>query len=220
MHPHPLARARLRPHLQARPQPDREPADGRPAGGDAAALAALTRAACAGDQQAWRTLFERFTPSLRAAARGFRLTAADTEDVVQATWLAAVAQIHKLHKPEAIGAWLLVTARREALRSLQRQLREHPTAEPPEPGTVDHTTPEETLLAGERRQTLHAAIDQLPHRQRRLLTTILTRPDTSYADLSSDLQIPIGSIGPTRRRSLTRLRRNPHLTHLHTDPAA
>lgn len=218
MHPHPPVRARL-PH-RPRPQPVREPAADEPAGGDSAALAALTRAAGAGDEQAWRTLVERFTPSLRAAARGFRLAPADSEDVVQATWLAAVAQIHKLHKPESIGAWLLVTARREALRSLQRRLRENLTPEPPEPRAPDHTSPVETLLAAEREQTLHAAVDRLPRRQRQLLSTLLTTPDTSYADLSNELQIPIGSIGPTRKRSLNRLRRNPHLTHLHTDPAA
>src|SRR5215472_5487151 len=73
-------------------------------------LASIVRAAAQGDERAWEALHARFTPVLRAAARVLRLSPADVDDVVQQTWLAAVTHIHTLRQPEAIGAWLLVTA--------------------------------------------------------------------------------------------------------------
>jgi len=98
---------------------------------DSEALARLVHAAAARDERAWEALYARFTPTIRAAARGFRLCPADVDDVVQQTWLAALRRIGALERPEAIGAWLLVTARRQALRTLQRGAREVLTDELP-----------------------------------------------------------------------------------------
>ena len=181
---------------------------------DGAAVAALVRAAAAGESRSWESLVERFTPALRAAARGFRLAPHDVDDVVQATWLAAVRHVGRLQKPEAIRAWLLVTARRESLRVLQRSTREIVTDDPPHVAAVDSASPENVVLEGERRQTVRAAVQRLPNRQRRLVDSLLSTSHTSYADLSSKLEMPVGSIGPTRDRALGRLRKDRDLTDL------
>ena len=47
----------------------------------------------------------------------------------------------------------------------------------------------------------------LPAQNRRLLEGIVADDRPSYASLSRALKMPIGSIGPTRRRSLEPLRR-------------
>jgi len=52
------------------------------------------------------------------------LDAADCDDVVQATWAAALAHIGRVREAEAFGGWLAVTARRECLRVLARRRRE------------------------------------------------------------------------------------------------
>jgi DNA-directed RNA polymerase specialized sigma24 family protein len=104
---------------------------------DSARVAALARAAAEGDPHAWDALVRRFTPALRAAARGFRVGPADVDDVVQATWLTALTRIYQLRQPEAIAGWLLVTARRESMRRLQRGLREVLTDEPDPLGLSD-----------------------------------------------------------------------------------
>jgi RNA polymerase sigma factor (sigma-70 family) len=211
------------PHVKLAPNPStaQPPAAGRgDGGGDYAAVALLVRAAATGDQRAWQALVERFTPALRAVARGFRLAPADVDDVVQNTWLAALRHIHNLQKPEAIGAWLCVTARREALRSLQRQLREIPTDDPSPLAAPACDQPDTILLETERQQELEAAVRRLPTRQSRLLHTLLVTPATSYADISSRLDMPIGSIGPTRDRGLARLRRDRTLTDVLRDDHA
>lgn len=176
--------------------------------------ATLVRAAAAGDEIAWSTLVRRLTPSLRAAARGFRLDHADVEDVVQSTWLAAVEHIADVRRPEALPAWLLVTARREALRKHQQFVREVVTEDPPPEAASNREAPHCVLVDRERRALVAAAVDRLPSRQRVLLDTLLTEPDASYDAIATSLDMPVGSIGPTRRRALERLQRDRGLTAL------
>ena len=47
---------------------------------------------------------------------------------------------------------------------------------------------------------------RLPPRSRTLLTLLTASPACSYGEVSKTLGIPLGSIGPTRARSLRQLR--------------
>jgi DNA-directed RNA polymerase specialized sigma24 family protein len=53
---------------------------------------------------------------------------------------------------------------------------------------------------------LRRALAELPAHQRELLLMLAADPPYSYAEVSKILDIPIGSIGPTRGRILARLR--------------
>lgn len=172
----------------------------------ALALAPLTRDAAAGCEVAWRDLVARFDPMLRGIVRGYRLDAADVEDVVQTTWIRAYRNLDRLNDPGAVGAWLAITARREALRTLQRGVRELPSAEPQPVDEAGGEAPEEIAVARERCSALRAAVRRLPGRQGDLLAEILRQPCASYEEIAESLAMPIGSIGPTRDRALTRLR--------------
>jgi len=145
---------------------------------------------------------------------GYRLAPADAEDVVQTTWLRALSSLHRLREPGAIAAWLVVTARREALRSLQRGVRESPTDEQEPFDAEDDTRPEDIVVAREREAALRRAVARLSGRQRELVVRLLATPAPSYEELSDQLGIPIGSIGPTRERALARLREDPELAAL------
>ena len=46
----------------------------------------------------------------------------------------------------------------------------------------------------------------LPRRWQRLLEMLMADPPASYAEISDQLGLPVGSIGPTRGRCLARLR--------------
>jgi RNA polymerase sigma factor (sigma-70 family) len=168
----------------------------------------LVRAAVAGDERAWDALYRRFTPAVRGVARGYRLSPADVDDVVQNTWLAAATRIDRLREPEAIGAWLITTARREALQTLQRGGRELASEEVEAVAASGAAPAESPLLDGERRDALHAAVKRLPRGQRAVLGELLRTPGASYAEVARRLRRPLGSIGPTRDRGITRLRRD------------
>jgi DNA-directed RNA polymerase specialized sigma24 family protein len=64
------------------------------------------------------------------------------------------------------------------------------------------------MLNQERNATLWRCIQALPERSRTLLTMLLTDPPTSYSEIAATLEMPVGSIGPTRSRLLATLRRH------------
>jgi RNA polymerase sigma factor (sigma-70 family) len=169
------------------------------------ALAHLTREAAAGGEDAWRTLVGLLDPMLHSIARGYRLCDADVDDVVQITWGRALLHLDRLDDPGAVAGWLAVTARREAMRTLQRGVRELPADELPEPASTA-PAPDQETIERERCAQLRSAIGRLSGRQRELLTLFVDRPELSYEEVSDVIGMPIGSIGPTRERAFERLR--------------
>jgi RNA polymerase sigma factor (sigma-70 family) len=177
--------------------------------------ATLVRAARDGDHEAWRALVERYDGLIAAVCRAHRLTDADAADVKQTTWMRSLEHLDRLHQPELIGAWLATVARRECLRELRHHARMHPREDAfldrqPDPAAV----PDAGLLAAERSAAVHGAVVSLPQRDRRLLGLLFTKSAPSYVDIARTLQIPVGSIGPTRGRALARLRSQRQLADL------
>jgi RNA polymerase sigma factor (sigma-70 family) len=174
-------------------------------------LSSLARNAAAGDSHAWADLVRRLDGVLHTVARRYRLSAADVEDVVQTTWLRALAHVDRLKDPGAIAAWLIVTARREAMRTLQRATREVLTDDVRAVEDFDPAGPETFAIERERSAAVHGAVERLPARQRLLLSSMLSSPAPSYEQISTRLDMPVGSIGPTRDRALARLREDREL---------
>jgi RNA polymerase sigma factor (sigma-70 family) len=177
-------------------------------------LAALVRAAAAGDPVALSRLVTRFDRLLRGVARSYRLSSWDTDDVIQATWLQFMQHGLRLREPAAVSGWLATTARRQSLRLLQRHVREEPACDPAAGECSGYAEPDAELLAAERGAVLKRALSELPRRQRELMTVLTAHPDLSYEEVGRRLSMPIGSIGPTRVRSLERLRRSSELRAL------
>ena len=85
-------------------------------------------------------------------------------------------------------------------------MRELPSAEPHPADEAGGETPDDIAAERERRSAVRAAVRRLPGRQRNLLSAMLDRPYASYEEIADALEMPVGSIGPTRDRALTRLR--------------
>jgi RNA polymerase sigma factor (sigma-70 family) len=168
-------------------------------------LSNVARRATAGDPNAWADLVTRLDGLLRAVAKGYRLGAADVDDVVQTTWLRAVEHIGTLNNPAAISGWLVVTLRREAMRTLQRRVREVLVDDPEPVEDVDAMTPERIAIERERDAALRDAVARLSDRQRQVVESMMLSGPVAYRQLATQLDMPIGSIGPTRDRALTRL---------------
>ncbi|MDQ2756525.1 MAG: sigma-70 family RNA polymerase sigma factor [Actinomycetota bacterium] len=175
---------------------------------DSPSLTALVEAAAAGDQQAWDALVERFSRLLWSVGRSFRLAEDDAADVVQTTWLKLLENLGRIQEPEALPGWLATTARREALRVVQR--RGHDVLVRDEDlgvGLVDHQASELdlALLASERDAALWSGFTQLSERCQQLLRVLMACDRPAYVEVADSLSMPIGSIGPTRMRCLGRL---------------
>ena len=160
-----------------------------------------------GDPGGLDELVRLLTPVLWHVVRAYRLPADVAEDVIQTSWLALVRSRDAIRDPGAVGGWLTTTARREAWRAHAAHERALPVDEEDlAPRLPRERSAESDVVAHEQRRALWDAVDRLPLRCQRLLRVVAftTRPD--YTQLSADLGMPVGSIGPTRGRCLAKLR--------------
>jgi RNA polymerase sigma factor (sigma-70 family) len=78
---------------------------------------------------------------------------------------------------------------------------------------ADDMVTEEEILA-ERNAALRAAFAELPPRCQQLLSMLISDPPHSYVEISEELGISVGSIGPQRARCLAQMRRHPAIAAL------
>ena len=179
----------------------------------------VSRARC-GDQQAWDQLVARYSGLLWAVARAHRLSAADAAEVAQTTWLRLVEHLARIQQPEAVGAWLATTARRESVRAYRRAARCQPSDDVDLFAGTDPGEHDAGLLTAERDAALRSAFARLPARDQALLRLLTSEPAPTYEEIGAGLGMPIGSIGPTRARALQQLRRELRRSGLFDDAAA
>ncbi|TKV62103.1 sigma-70 family RNA polymerase sigma factor [Nakamurella flava] len=145
------------------------------------------------------------SPLLWHTARQCGLTGAESEDVVQQTFMLLVRHKDSISDPLAVVRWMTVSLRRMAWREKAagaKRTGEEPTDQDlPRSPSAEHAA----LLTDQQRR-LWALVSELPERCRRLLAVIAFAPKPDYARIATDLGIPIGSIGPTRGRCLAKLR--------------
>ena len=175
---------------------------------DHADIEMIVRRAAAGDMRAWNRLIDQYGRLIWSIAAEFRLGESDAADVVQTTWMRLLEHIDSIREPARVGSWLAATARHECLRSLaahKRVVLGHDVEDLV--GTITNQGEiDDRLLADERARDVRAALARLPGQWQRLLEMLMADPPVSYAQISDELGLPVGSIGPTRGRCLARLR--------------
>jgi RNA polymerase sigma factor (sigma-70 family) len=177
-----------------------------------AQVANLVMQARAGERDAWEELITRFDGLIVGIARSFRLNCDDVADVAQTTWLRVFESVDRIRQPERIGAWIATTARRECLRLLRMAGRERPTEDVDiHESAPAFATPGEQLIDAEERAAVRAAVAGLPDRHQRLMGLLMAHGRPSYARVARTLDMPVGSIGPTRMRAIDRLRNDPNV---------
>jgi RNA polymerase sigma factor (sigma-70 family) len=183
---------------------------------DGADVSDLVAAALGGDEGAWSNLIARYATLVYAVVLRHRLFGADADDVSQIVWLRLIEHLRDLREPRALPMWLVVTTRNECLRLINDKRRmqpRDPLTDCPET-MAELPEPDEAIMRQERREVLLAAIAALPERQRDLLLLLIRNPEMSYAEAGRRLDMPVGSIGPTRARALERLRAAPSVAAL------
>ena len=162
-----------------------------------------------GTPGAWNAIVDRFAGMVWAIARRHRLSAADAADVSQTTWLRLVEHLDRIEKPDRIGAWLATTARHESLRVLRIAARQGPARDDDFLDLVgaDDIGVDSAILTEVRDRELWELITALPPRCQLLLQFLTDEARPSYVEISEALNMPTGSIGPTRARCLEHLRR-------------
>lgn len=116
----------------------------------------------------------------------------------------------------ALPGWIFTTARNEAVNAIRRARKAALAADAYGALYADEANAAEPDDAEERRRALCEACSELSGLQHKLVTMLLSDPQPSYAEISKQLNIPVGSIGPNRARALSRLRRSRPLRKLAT----
>ncbi|RAS68506.1 RNA polymerase sigma factor (sigma-70 family) [Lentzea atacamensis] len=153
----------------------------------------------------WDALVERYSRLVWSVPRSFRLSHADAADVYQCTWLCLAEHLTRIRQPEALGVWLVRTATHQSIAVLRARGREvsldrwEPESSLP--------TPDEVAVANDRQRRLWTALMTLNERCQRLLWIAAHSPELSCAQVAEALGMKVSSVGRTRARCLTALRR-------------
>ncbi len=158
------------------------------------------------ERSAWQALVDRYSDLVYGIARRSGLDDAQGQDVVQEVFLALLKNLGRLRKHDRLMGWLVKAARRESWRVARRarsaRAREEGVSRPDRDAGA---LPAEAVQLEERRHLVRRAMRLIDGRCQRLLDALFLRDVRDYQALSAELAMPVGSIGPTRRRCLDKL---------------
>ncbi|MBA2740870.1 MAG: sigma-70 family RNA polymerase sigma factor [Actinobacteria bacterium] len=162
--------------------------------------AELVRRCRAGEPEAWNALVERFSRYVYAiCTQGFRLSEADAEDVYQEVFTRVYTRLDTLRDDAAIRPWIAQLTRRLCIDSRAARAREQPAAEPIE------REREQVLSDLDEAFVVREALAELPEHCQEMLDRFFAR-DESYRTISSELDLPLGTIASRIARCLGKLR--------------
>jgi RNA polymerase sigma factor (sigma-70 family) len=169
------------------------------------------QAAVAGDARAWDRLVDRYAGLVWSVCRAHRLNAEDAADVSQLTWLRLLENLDRIRDPQRLAGWLATTCRRECLAFLRRSRPATPVADEHLDRLLGGSAAADlSILAADQNATLWQAFLRLSEWCQRVLRALVLDAEDgppSYRLVAAELQVPVGSLGPTRARCLSQLRK-------------
>jgi RNA polymerase sigma factor (sigma-70 family) len=190
--------------------------------GHASVVIDLVARARSGEKQAWDALVERYASLIWSICRRSELGPDHTEDVAQGVWLRLVGQLDNIRDPAALPGGSPPRPGESAAGSFAKQTERAPLTKRRTSRLCrgeQANTAEDDLMAAERHEALREAVAQLPTDDQQLIALLIADPPMPYAEISARLGIPVGSIGPKRRRCLNKIRRYPSVAALISDAA-
>jgi RNA polymerase sigma factor (sigma-70 family) len=169
-----------------------------------------------GDRDACDRLRRLLCRQLHGIIGPGRLDGDDVRDLEQDLWVTLLRDLPAPREPAALRGWVRsVVKNRWRLWGAQRgrcRTRERPLLESADPSRAP---PQELEVARRQiRGELDRALDRLPEREHEVVRAHFLR-GLSYEELGRQLGMPVGSVGPTIHRALTRLARRPVLRELY-----
>lgn len=172
-------------------------------------LETLVRLASLGDERAWSKIVDRFQSLVFSVPRRMGLSPDDAHDVFIVTFTALSKSLDRIENASTLPKWLSVTASRESyrlLRSRKTALAGDINLSLDDVLADEDRTVDDQLALTELGEGLRQAMLALSERCRELLTALYLDAEASYQEISEQMQLPLGSIGPTKARCLEKLR--------------
>ena len=179
--------------------------------------AALVERCRRGDATAWAALVRRYQRLVYAVVMRAGFDEHGAADVFQTVFSRLIEHLPRLTQPERLQAWIVTTAKREALRTREigrrtvSMTRDEDDDTPGLEDTVADDAPlaEDALSELQQLHRLRQGMDRLDERCRDLLLLVFRDEDEKlgYDEVARRMNMPTGSLGPTRARCLDKLRR-------------
>jgi len=162
----------------------------------------LIRRCIEGDQEAWKELVRRYERLIYSIALRICRDSETAADVLQQVCLELYQRLDEVRNTATLPSWIATVTRRKSCDYWR-------SCQPAEPLLDDGSADSEDIFANiERQHTLERAMASLPERNRRLMQMLyMSDRDYSYQEIAQQLGMPVASIGPTRIRSLKKLRK-------------
>jgi len=162
----------------------------------------LIRRCIEGDQEAWKQLVRRYERLIYSIALRICRDSETAADVLQQVCLELYQRLDEVRNTATLPSWIATVTRRKSCDYWR-------SCQPAEPLLDDGSADSEDIFANiERQHTLERAMASLPERNRRLMQMLyMSGHDYSYQEIAQQLGMPVASIGPTRIRSLKKLRK-------------
>jgi RNA polymerase sigma factor (sigma-70 family) len=154
------------------------------------------------DQQAWKELVIRYEELIFSVALQICGDAESSADILQQVCLELCQRLDEVRNVASLPSWITAVTQR---KSLQYRKSRVSTEALYENCTVES---QDVFASIERQHTLARALASLPARNRRLIEMMyMSGGRRSYEEIAEELGMPAASIGPTRIRSLKKLRK-------------
>jgi len=165
------------------------------------------------DEHDLNALITNYQPIINSVCRRYRLKPEDAADVSQTVWMKVIDNLDRIREPRAMPAWIKTTAQRAALAVLRASDRlalrdfsqDNSAGWSPLTPSRHGSEIDARILDAERRAAVRDGLAELTERHRALLSLLVADPPIPYQQISDQLGLPVGSIGPTRARCLRKL---------------
>lgn len=169
----------------------------------------LIQRAVAGDQMAFRALYQIHEKAIRGRVSGYFKWKADVDDVVSESFQKAFSNLAVFDTSRELRPWLFTIATRTALDHLSSIRREDQKREgillkvsaETEDGTdpLTDVNPEEEIINGENHERLMAFIEELPPRYKEVMVKYMIE-ELEYEEIARELGLELNTVRTRIRR--------------------
>lgn len=166
----------------------------------------LVTACLIGDEQAWETLLARYNRLIYTIPLRFGFSKAMADEIHQETCLIMLEKMDTLRDRQQLSSWIMTVTRRACIKRWRTNKTEE--IELSDTAHTVESNLDENIMQLEAQFLIQESFKRLSERCQQIVEALFLRePPLTYEEIAEQLEISLGSVGPTRARCLDKLRR-------------